>query len=113
MARIRNLLLGAAGAAALAAAFAAIRYTRAAPLPGAVPPPPPSRPPERPPPDVAPRPASEPAAETSPEGPTTTAPNNKYSMMSKEELYAEARRRALPGRSRMNKEELVRALSDT
>jgi hypothetical protein len=114
MGRIKSLLVGAAGAAALAAAFAAIRHSRAAPFPGAVPPPPPSRPPEHPKVDEAPRPASEPAPPPDLDAKNSTSgSSNTYSEMSKEELYAEARRRDVPGRSKMSKEELVRALSGT
>jgi hypothetical protein len=97
MGRIKSLLVGAAGAAALAAAFAAIKHS-----------------PEHPKVDEAPRPASEPAPPPDLDAKNSTGgSSNTYSEMSKEELYAEARRRDVPGRSKMSKEELVRALSGT
>ncbi len=141
MTRTKKLLLGAAGAAALTAALAAVRNMRAAPFPGAVPPPPPTRPPQRPTVDEAPRPASEPARPQvsdrgspesepqPPEQPTDVAkkPENptsgsevsdassetNYLEMSREQLYAEARRRNLRGRSSMTREQLARALAES
>jgi ribonuclease E len=141
MTRFKKLFLGAAGAAAVAAAVTAVRNMRAAPFPGAVPPPPPSRPPQRPPVDEAPRPASEPARpqvseqrspESEPQAPVPPTPivktpenpaggsevpaalsETNYLEMNREQLYAEARRRNLRGRSMMTREQLARALAES
>jgi hypothetical protein len=52
------------------------------------------------------------AASSSPRD-AAVRPGGELASMSREELYAEARRRNLPGRSRMSKEQLIRALSGT
>jgi hypothetical protein len=61
-----------------------------------------------------PKGTSEGSAATSPSPrDATVRPGGELASMSREELYAEARRRNLPGRSRMSKEQLIRALSGT
>jgi DNA end-binding protein Ku len=110
MARTRRLLFGLGGLAALAASVAAIRYSRGARLPAGsgVPPPPPSRPPSMPP--TSPAPAEKSTATRS-GGTAAPMPPRELDSMNKEQLYKEARRKGIPGRSKMNKDELLRALS--